>query len=337
MTGAPRRMRVDEVMRERFTPGVAVLLFLTDRCPVGCAHCSVDSRRDSPTITDYDKFAQLVEGICADPASQLVGISGGEPFVERRGLTIAMHRLAEAGKDIVLYTSGVWARAGEQPAWIRELLPLASCVMLSTDGFHQKTMDETRFVAAARAIADAGVPVIVQVLDTPDQVEEAERLLTTAFGSGWPEQADLSLITPLPYGRGADLFARPPAQPGRTVGACKLLSAPVVRYDGRISACCNEPVIMGRGPERLRETAADAEQTRAVLDSIRSDALLGAIATVGAGAVTAHPDFEALADTEVHGLCDLCWRLQDASKDRLGSRDDLLLTLMPMVTGASAR
>lgn len=332
-----RRLRVEDLLRDRFTPGMSVLLFITDRCPVGCAHCSVDSRRDSPTITDYALFGQLVDAICGDESLQLVGISGGEPFAERRGLTLAMRRLGAAGKNIALYTSGVWARAGQQPAWIREILPLASCVLLSTDSFHAETVDQARFTGAARAIRAAGVPVIVQVLNRPDQVDAAKHLLATAFGADWADYADLSYIEPLSYGRGETVFARPPAMPAAGVGACSLLAAPVVRYDGKVTACCNEPLIMGRGPDRLRQSVSSGPGLTAALEAVRSDALLGAIATVGAGAVTAHPAYARLASAQVRGICDLCWRLQDATRAPLGDRSDPVLALLPLLARRTAR
>lgn len=330
---AVRRLRAQDVLRDRFTPGHSVLLFLTDRCPVGCAHCSVDSRRDSPTITDYRLFEELVDGICADETIKLVGISGGEPFVERRGLTLAMRKLAAAGKDTVVYTSGVWARPDEQPRWIREILPLAGCVILSTDAFHAEAIDQDRFASCARAIAAAGVPVIVQVLDEPEQVGEARRLLEHAFGPGWPRFADLSYIKPLAYGRGETLFAPPPRQAPATVGACSLLSAPVVRYDGTVTACCNEPLIMGRGPERLRRTVNTGAELNGALAAMRGDALLGAIATAGAGAVSMHPRYAALADQPVRGICDLCWRLQEATPEALGDRGDRVLLALALPYG----
>jgi organic radical activating enzyme len=329
-----RRRRIDDVLQDRYAPGRSVLLFLTDRCPVGCAHCSVDSRRDSPTIRDHRLFGELVDAICADPALTLVGISGGEPFVERRGLTTAMRRFAAADKDVALYTSGIWARSATPPAWIAEILPLASCVFLSTDGFHADSVDADRFVHAARAIAEAGVPVIVQVLDQPAEVDRVHTLLATAFGPGWREFADLSFIQPLPYGRGEHVFAPPPRQRGASVGGCRLLAAPVVRYDGRIAACCNEPVIMGRGPDRLRRTVTSGDELAEVLRALRADALLAAIASPGAGAVTALPRYQELADTEVRGLCDLCWRLQEATPTPLGDTSDRVLTLLPLLVPA---
>lgn len=329
-----RRLRVDQVRRERFTPGRSLLLFMTDRCPVGCGHCSVDSRPDSPRIRDFALFERLVDGICAEPDRRLIGISGGEPFVERRGLTLAMRRLAAADKDIVLYTSGVWARRGRQPEWITELLPLASCVFLSTDAYHADNIDDERYAAAARAVAEAGVPIAVQVIDVPEQVEAARHLLTRAFGPDWQRFADLTRTAPLAHGRGADLFAPPPLQPGATVGSCSLLTAPVVRYDGQLVACCNESVIMGRGPQRLRQTVRDAAELRRALADLDQDALLGAIATVGAGTVTALPEYSQLAAEPVRGLCDLCWRLQAATARPLGDRGNRMLTVLPLAVAA---
>ena len=223
------KLTLDEIVRARDTPGRSLLLFLTDRCPVGCAHCSVDSRRDSPSISDHALLAELVAAICADSERQVIGISGGEPFVERRGLSLAVDALAGAGKDVVVYTSGVWARGGESPAWIRAVLRAASCVFLSTDAFHAASIGEQRFVSAARSIAAEGTPLVVQVMDLQDQVGAARRLLGLAFGADWPAQAELSLTPSLPYGRGAEVFALAPLRSVPTLGRCPALSAPVVR------------------------------------------------------------------------------------------------------------
>ena len=134
---APRRastwQAIDDIRNER---GRSTLLFITDRCPVGCAHCSVDSRRDSPTITDFELFGEIVEWLVAQDYD-VIGISGGEPFVERRGLSLAARRITEEGKRLVVYTSGVWAKRPDPPAWIAEVLDRSTTVFLSTDAFHQ--------------------------------------------------------------------------------------------------------------------------------------------------------------------------------------------------------
>jgi pyruvate-formate lyase-activating enzyme len=312
-----RRLTLAEVERRRGTPGQSLLLFITDRCPVGCAHCSVDSRRDSATITDFARFEAIVAGICAQPRLSLVGISGGEPFVERRGLTLAVDRLVAAGKELALYTSGVWATPAV-PGWVREVIRPAACVFLSTDAFHAASVAEERFVRAARTIAEEGVWLIVQVLRLPEMVARAERLLRAALGAGYQERAELSLISPLPYGRGAAVFAARERRPGASFGACNSLAAPVVRYDGIVTACCNERVITGHGPERLRRRCASAEELAAGLADLRADPLLGVIGGPGGGALTQHPRFADLAERRFSSICELCW----ASQQRACTAED---------------
>jgi len=322
------KLRLDAVTRARETAGRSLLLFLTDRCPVGCGHCSVDSRRDSPSISDYDLFADLVATIGADEELQVVGISGGEPFVERRGLSFAVEALTGMGKDIVVYTSGVWARAGDPPAWIQAVLAKASCVFLSTDAFHAAAIDRARFVSAARSVAAAGTPLAIQVIDQPDQVAEAERLLGLALGDNWPHKADLSLTQPLPYGRGMGVFQLFPVRSVPELGRCAALTAPVVRYDGQVIACCNEQVIMGHGPNRLRRTCRSGAELAEVLVALRRDPLLRLLSCAGPAVVASHPDYAGLGSGRYRGICDFCWRTQERTTTPLGSGPDALIEAM---------
>jgi hypothetical protein len=84
------RLNLETVELIRRTPLRSVLLFLTDRCPVGCGHCSVDSRRDSPMITDFPMFERVLDEICALSTVELVGhletveIAGDRNLVDRR-------------------------------------------------------------------------------------------------------------------------------------------------------------------------------------------------------------------------------------------------------------
>ena len=329
------RLSLAEVEEIRGTPGRSVLLFLTDRCPVGCAHCSVDSRPDSPTIRDYPLFESILDGLCARPALSTVGISGGEPFVERRGLTLAVERLAAAGKQIVLYTSGIWA-VGAIPSWIPPVVRRASCVFLSTDAFHASQVDDERWVRAARAIVAEDVWLIVQVIKLPDMVAAAERLLEAAFGGAWHEYAELSLTPPLPYGRGAGVFRRTARWAGESFGTCGALAAPVVRYDGVLTACCNEQVIVGLGPERLRQRVSSAGEMDAALARLDDDPVLGVIGRVGAGVLTHLPAYADLASRQVGSICELCWRIQDRSRPLGDAPDGMVAALAGAAPRATA-
>ncbi len=298
---------IDDIRNER---GRSTLLFITDRCPVGCAHCSVDSRVDSPKITDFELFGEIVEWLVAQDYD-VIGISGGEPFVERRGLALAARRITEEGKRLVTYTSGVWAKRPEPPAWIAEVLDRCTTVFLSTDAFHQAGVGDGHYVNAARAIQRSGAWIVVQVLDVDDMVQRAADLLCEAFGPRWEDWAELHPLTPLTAGRGADVFMRTKHHPGSAFAPCGSLASPTIRYDGVIAACCNERAIMGWGPKALRRRGTDRESMGAAMDALQADPLLRAIGSVGPGALTAHPRFADLADAQFSDICGVCWKLLD--------------------------
>ena len=303
-------MTHSDVGLARGTPGRSALLFITDRCPVGCAHCSVDSRADSPTICDWELFGEILDWFCGEPRLEVVGISGGEPFVERRGLALASRRLADAGKRQVVYTSGVWASAAATPRWIAEVLRRCSCVYLSTDAFHARNVDDDRYVRAAHAIADAGARIVVQVVGIEQMVEQARRLLQRAFGERYDDVAELVLTPALTHGRGASVFARSAATtPGHAFGPCALASSPVIRYDGLVTGCCNESIVMDHGPARLRRRTGSGAELAAAVAGLRDDPLLRAIGATGLGALTAHPRFDDLMAERFTSNCELCWKM----------------------------
>lgn len=320
-----RRLTLAEVEAARQQRGRAALLYLTDRCPVGCAHCSVDARRLGARITDWALFSRVLDVLCHEQRLSVVGISGGEPFVERRGLTAAAHRLSDAGKLLVPYTSGHWGAVRPTPPWLREVLRLSSCLVLSTDTRHSAELPADTFAAAARTAASEGVWIGCQVVDGDGEQEAAQDLLRRAFGAGWESYAEIAVVPLLPYGRAAGTAPRPAPRPGAALGRCTVAATPVVRYDGRVAACCNEVVAAGGGPAGLRRhTRQDG-----VLAGLAADPYLTALGSAGAAALTALPQFGDLAQAPAAGLCDLCWRMVARGTDGPAVRALALLAARP--------
>ncbi|MEW1718237.1 radical SAM protein [Streptomyces sp. NPDC093109] len=329
-----RRLSFADLQEGREERGTLALLFITDRCPVGCGHCSVDSRPDSPRITDFALFEEVVEGICALPDARVIGISGGEPFVERRGLSLASRRIHESGKDLILYTSGFWGppdpgddHAGQAPAWARAVLRRAAAVYLSTDAYHEESVHEHRFTGAARAVAAEDVWLVVQVVNDPAMVARAEELLTLAFGPGWSSYAEVATAPLLPYGRAGGLASpllpsERPRYAGESFGKCRTANVPTIRYDGTSTMCCNEMVITGAGPKRLRRRCTDRREVTAALTGFTHDSLYRAVGTVGPGLVTAHPRYQDLAGKEFASVCELCWVMAKRAPEE--PRDNLI-------------
>ncbi len=316
-------MTLAEIEESRWGAGTSILLFLTDRCPVGCAHCSVDSRPDSPRITDFDLLDRIVAAVAAADY-EVVGISGGEPFVERRGLVSSVRTLVAAGKRVVIYTSGFWAVRDTPAAWIREVLDSVSAMVLSTDSFHQESVATERFRNALLATARAGVPVVVQVLDLPGELALVEPICDEVRGLVAGSSIEFSMIQPLPYGRAKGLVPDPVAQPVGSYGACHVARAPVVRYDGSVSLCCNENVLMGGGPSYLRRRLDVDGDIGEQLQGIQREPLLSVVARVGVGALAQHPRAADLAAQPARGICGACWRLMR----RLDGVDDPLIAAL---------
>ena len=316
------RVTAAHIRAARAGRGETVLLFLTDRCPVGCAHCSVDSRPDSPTVTDRRRLEGLVEALRRPAGPWLVGISGGEPFVERWGLTYAVTTLRAAGKRVAVVTSGNWGTA-TIPTWIHAILADIDTLVLSSDTFHGAQLPDERFVRAAQAAAAAGCWIVVQVVGDAESVADAERLVALAFGADAPRHCELELTTLLDMGRARDLpgtgDAGTPVQLGRRrLGrdflACGVLGAPVVRYDGAVTPCCNEAVSTGAGPASLHRLATSATELERTLEDIAHDPLLGLVGSVGLGALTDLGGLTDLAEQRFDGICDLCWAVHERAE-----------------------
>lgn len=340
--GEPRTLTLAEADRIRSQPGRAVLLYLTDRCPVGCAHCSVSALPRGPR-PDPALFGRLVDELCQLDRIRLVGISGGEPFTEPAALAAATDRLAAAGKRLVLYTSGYWGGDdGTVPGWTREVLARASCVVLSTDTYHAARIAEPRYLAALRATADAGTWIAVQVIGTAAQLAEAERLLTRALGASWRDRAEIRATELLTRGRAARARRGPgqagrpgepalPAQGGDLSGRCLLARAPVVRYDGRLTACCNEDVITGGGPAALHASADRPGELDRALGAMAGDPFLAAVATAGPAELIRLPRYRELGAEPHRDICSACWALLGR-----GAADDPAVHAVGLLAGRPA-
>ena len=302
----------EDIMAVRHQRGKSIMLFLTDRCPVECKHCSVSATKNGPTIQDYELFESLLDHALELPSLEVVGVSGGEPFVEKKGLQMVAAKVKAAQKKLVIYTSGVWAVNKKPPPWIQDVLSQCVTVYLSTDQFHAQVVTSTMFVNAARAIAATDAWIVVQTLEP----EFAQDLLSKAFGTQADQFSEIQRITPLANGRGAALFQWPYRVPGHVFGACELALSPTIRYDGTVTGCCNEEVIMGMGPGHLRKRISDGKELPVAVEEFFEDSLMKVIRGVGLGALTFHPQFKDLANERFSTNCDLCWKALSRISDK---------------------
>ncbi|MEI5097523.1 radical SAM protein [Streptomyces sp. PmtG] len=311
-------MHLLDLLGARSTPGAALLLTLTRRCPLACAHCSTASTPVSEQL-DARPLVDFVATFRADNRPDHLLLTGGEPLLRPR-LVRRLARLARAtGCRTQLQTGMFFARHDRVPAEIERALAAVDHVAASIDAFHEAWVPRDRVLAALRPLVDAGRDVSVQVTgagaDDP-YLAEATDAVRRAFDDRVPV-----LVTSLrPAGRAAAWLprTRPGAAPGsapvRGSGAaadpCAMAAWPVVAFDGTVVACCNQDIVDGGAgraggagggglPAHLRLGHIAHDDWETVRRRARERATLRAVRAFGPRYVA-----EAIAEGPPGGACD---------------------------------
>lgn len=305
-------MNFDILNSLRKKPGASPILYLTDMCPVGCAHCSVDAKKGSSSIHDRLLLMEVIKGIANFPKCQIVAVTGGEPFAEREALETAVNFFKTKNKKAIIYTSGI-ALKHNMPNWVANVLDSVEGVVLSTDSFHLPSVPISNFIDAACHCVERFGKVLIQMVKD-QETEFIVKSLEIYFGGHFHEVVEIKYMPLTSMGR-AKLRETGPTN--TAASWCGYLNSPVVRYDGVVLACCNENIIRGFGPKRLRINCSSAEEITSALDRMLGDSLNHAIATVG-------PAFASKLKQHSHchvgvndPICDGCWKLQQSAGDYL--------------------
>jgi len=122
-------------------------------CDVGCAWCDTPEAQDPAAGHDLS-----VGDICAEVETlglPLVEITGGEPLLQRRGVGELSGRLLDAGRTVMLETSGCHPVAGLDPR-VEVIMDAKPPSSGAADGFCQANLgeldgnDEVKFPLADR-------------------------------------------------------------------------------------------------------------------------------------------------------------------------------------------
>ena len=250
-------------------------------------------------------FEDIVNTLAEFKSIQAVGISGGEPFVEKRGLEYSVQRLSQAQKKIVLYTSGHWGNSGRK-TWVDSILNQVNTVVLSTDAFHNSSITAEVFSQAIQRIADSGAWLIIQVIPSEQTKQKINNTLIEVFGESWHEFAEINEIPLLNHGRAQKYFPPPVKKTIENISKCTRSNSPVVRYDGVITACTNESVIAGKGPKALRQQITEGKNLAETLANLSRNKIIKALAVDGPNALDAEYN---LVQQRFCNVCDVCWHV----------------------------
>jgi hypothetical protein len=296
-------MHLVEIVRRRTVPGAGLLLALTRRCPLSCAHCSSRSTMDSEEYADAP-FRRVVASFTPEDRPDLVYMSGGEALL-RAGLVHDLARAArERGTRSVVLSGMYFARGGRDiPAAVRRAIGAVDHFAASLDAFHEREVGRAEAFAALHRIRDWVPDVSFQVTGLSPEDPYLAGLVADirrAFADEVPVLVDYVQAS----GRAADWLPRTEAAVAHgAVIPCALAAWPLVHYDGTVFGCCSQALVARLRPAHLTLGRADADSWPRLRAAAQSAPLLRAVRLLGPVYVR---DRFGTAGTPRDGYCGTC-------------------------------
>ena len=257
-------MELAELIGLRPVPCAGVLLMLTQRCPLHCAHCSTASTMAGPQL-DAAALRRLVESFGPQDRPELVMFTGGEPLL-RPGLVTELARAAaDRGVRTALLSGMFFARQGRFPRHIREAIRSVDHFSASLDREHEHEVPRAEVLRTLSTLLDDGMAVSLHLTghgpDDPYLAEVTEEV-RRRFGNRVPMLVNevRAVGRATSWAAAARIVAGPQGAPDTSDRAqdparvlpCAMAAWPVVASDGTVMACCGQDAVDLRpAPEHL--------------------------------------------------------------------------------------
>ena len=298
-------MELSELVGLRAVPCGGLLLTLTRRCPLSCAHCSTSSTMtgEEPSAAQLLRF---VRSFTADDRPEVVMLTGGEPLLLPELAADLAAAARAAGTRSALLSGMFFARGGRVPARILRAITAVDHFSASLDAHHEREVGRPDVFRAVRHVLDAGVPVSFHLTGKGDDDPYLAEL-TADIRREFADRVPMLVNRVRPLGRAASWAAATDSRPDpERALPCAMAAWPVVAFDGTVLACCNQQAVDTRpAPEHLRLGHIAADDWSAVRRRSLSSPVLRMIRTVGPAHLYAR---YAQAGAEP-GYCDACRRL----------------------------
>ncbi|MEU0413436.1 radical SAM protein [Streptomyces griseorubiginosus] len=235
-------MRLAELIALRPVPCAGLLITLTRRCPLSCAHCSTSST----TVGEEPATGQLLRFVGSfTPADrpEAVMLTGGEPLLRPALVRELAARIRAAGSRSALLSGMFFARGGPIPGPVMRAITSVEHFSASLDVFHEREVRRRDVFRAVHQVLDSGVAVSFHLTGSgPHDPYLAE--LTSEIRREFDDRVPILVNDVRPVGRAAAWASggsRHLASPG--VLPCAMAAWPVVAFDGAVLACCNQRTV----------------------------------------------------------------------------------------------
>jgi hypothetical protein len=238
--GPRATMYLSDIVAHTFRFHRAVYISLTQKCPIKCAHCFVESGPEREETSDLSEFRQWIDSLLNGPDMDILFFSGGEPYSHPRALRYGLERCAVAGRYSVVATSAFWAKDKDVAGRFLDHFPYPRCLCISTDIYHERFVPLSYVRTAAEVAQARGVHVTIQITKSPTGYVE--------FMERYEREVPYDLIAP------SEIFIAEFSSVGRATSECRRaetadqdipaapcvwLGTPWLHEDGTLCACPN--------------------------------------------------------------------------------------------------
>lgn len=260
-------MELAELVARRPFPAAGLLLGLTRRCPLRCAHCSTGSDPFTREEPDGGQLERFVGSFTEENRPDVVMLTGGEPLL-LPALAERLSTLARrAGSRTALLSGMFFARTGSArsgsarsgsapsgggrggrggkaiPSTILRAIRSVDHFSASLDVHHEREVPRADVFRALHLVREEGVAVSLHLTGTGGSdpyLADLTRAVDQEFGGRVP-----CLVNEVrPFGRAAAWAGRARTGPDPAAASpCSMAAWPVVAFDGRVLACCNQDTV----------------------------------------------------------------------------------------------
>jgi len=248
-------MHLSDMLKLRATPGAAVFLSLTQRCPLKCRHCCTGSLMSSEQH-EASIFSDFVDTFTADCRPETVYLTGGEALLRPALVSGITERVHAVGGKVSLISGMYFLRNKAVPPAVQRAIDGVDHFTASLDVFHEEQISRQAVLEYLALLLDADKDVSLQLVGSDDDdpyLAQATADAVRITGGRMP-----MLVAHLgPVGRGKDLFETTDTGLVHEFAVveplpCQMAAWPVVTYDGTVFACCNQEAVDEKSPGHLR-------------------------------------------------------------------------------------
>lgn len=274
-------MHLADVIALRSVPTAGLIIEVTRRCPLSCAHCSTASTMALKETASDDALA-LVNTFTEADRPALLALTGGEPFLRPGFIQKLTQSAHSVGTKVHVLTGAYFATRRIVPPPIRRALEEVDHIAVSIDAFHEREVPrESTFRLLSQLIAlrkDVSCQIVGMDNDDPYLKEVVDDVRQR-----FQDQVPMLVSAVRPVGRARSWMPADPSPGPKPAdpSPCTMAAWPVVCVDGRITACCNQSVVNGIEAPHLRLGHASTDSWNQVRARSQGSNVLKALRTCG--------------------------------------------------------